>query len=110
MEDLYEHVVVVLNVQNAILVICWVLALTAMGRMLCLWAPARWEEFALYCSCGRPPTVSRWSSRELKSYQVLNVAYHRGSGVCGEIVPIPVGKAAPKRSKFIQSFLHDCWP
>jgi hypothetical protein len=54
------------------------------------------EEFALYCSCGRPPTVSRWSSRELKSYQVLNVAYQRGYGVCGEIVPIPVGKAAPK--------------
>ena len=38
----------------------------------------------LYCSCGRPATISRWS--EFGAYAVSNGAYDRGYGPPNEIV------------------------
>jgi hypothetical protein len=55
------------------------------------------EEWILYCSCGRPPTSSRWSWKELKLYAVSNQAHDRGYGPPEEIVPI--GKKSGFRVK-----------
>jgi hypothetical protein len=52
------------------------------------------DEWILYCSCGRPPASSRWSSNDLKVYVVSNQAYDRGYGQPEEIVPIS------KKSRF----------
>jgi hypothetical protein len=46
------------------------------------------DEWILYCSCGRPPASSRWTSNELRIYAVSNQAYDRGYGPPEEIVPI----------------------
>jgi hypothetical protein len=46
------------------------------------------EEWTLYCSCGRPPTSSRWNWNELKMYAVSNQAHDRGYGPPGEIVSL----------------------
>jgi hypothetical protein len=46
------------------------------------------EEFTLYCSCGSPPVLSRWSWRDLKAYVVSNQAHDRGYGPSEEIVPL----------------------
>ena len=46
------------------------------------------EEWTLYCSCGRPPTSSRWRWSELKMYVVSNKAYELGYGQPEEIVPV----------------------
>lgn len=43
-------------------------------------------EYILYCSCGRPPTSSRWMWSELKTYVVSKPAYDRGYGTPEEIV------------------------
>jgi hypothetical protein len=45
-----------------------------------------WEQWILYCSCGRPPTSSRWSASELKMYVVSDQAHGRGYGPPAEIV------------------------
>src|SRR5262249_24784083 len=37
-----------------------------------------WEEWILYCSCGRPPSSSRWSWSDLKMYAVSGPAHDRG--------------------------------
>ena len=60
------------------------------------------EEFALYCSCGRPLTLSRWTLSELKAYQVLNIAYHRGYGASDEIVSVTASKAPPRTTAMTQ--------
>lgn len=46
------------------------------------------EEWTLYCSCGRPPSPSRWNWSELKMYTVSNQAHDRGYGAPEEIVPV----------------------
>jgi hypothetical protein len=45
------------------------------------------EEWALYCSCCRPPVGSRWRWNELQTYNVSSQAYDRGYGTPEEIVP-----------------------
>jgi hypothetical protein len=60
------------------------------------------EEFALYCSCGRPPTLSRWNPAELKQYKVLTMAHHRGFGASDEIVPVAFGEATSPKSPMLQ--------
>jgi hypothetical protein len=45
-----------------------------------------WEEWILYCSCGRPPISSRSIWTELKMYAVSNQAHGRGYGPPEEIV------------------------
>jgi len=47
-----------------------------------------WEEWTLYCSCGRPSVSSRWSYNELSSYFVSKQAHDRGYGSADEIVPL----------------------
>ncbi len=42
------------------------------------------EEFHLYCSCGTPYTISRWSSET--RYLVTRSAYDRGYGSPEEII------------------------
>jgi hypothetical protein len=44
------------------------------------------EGWILYCSCGKPPSPSRWSSTELKMYAVSDQAHGRGYGPPEEIV------------------------
>jgi hypothetical protein len=46
------------------------------------------DEWTLYCACGRPPSSSRWSWRDLKLYAVSNQAHDRGYGPPEEIVPV----------------------
>ena len=46
------------------------------------------KEWVLYCSCGRPPSSSRWSWSELKTYAVSRQAHGRGYGRPEEIVPV----------------------
>jgi hypothetical protein len=46
------------------------------------------EEWTLYCSCGQPPSSSRWSWSELKIYAVSTQAHDRGYGRPEEIVPL----------------------
>ena len=46
------------------------------------------EEWALYCSCGKPPAFSRWNWNELRMYAVSDQAHHRGYGQPDEIVAI----------------------
>jgi hypothetical protein len=46
------------------------------------------EEYTLYCSCGRPPVSSRWRWEKVKTYEVSKIAYDRGYGTPGEILPI----------------------
>jgi len=60
------------------------------------------DEFALYCSCGRPSTLSRWSVSKLKAYQVPNSAYDRGYGASDEVRSAPAGKAAPTTTPMTQ--------
>lgn len=58
--------------------------------------PLAWESFEewmLYCSCGSPHISSRWSGRELKEYEVSQVAHGRGYGAPGEIVAIQRSEA-----------------
>jgi hypothetical protein len=43
------------------------------------------EEFTLYCSCGRPPAISRWRWHELARYTVSSDACARGYGSEAEI-------------------------
>lgn len=45
-------------------------------------------EYTLYCSCGRPPNISRWTSSGLKNYVVSNRAHDRGYGSPKEIMPV----------------------
>ena len=47
-----------------------------------------WEEYALYCSCGRAHVVSRWRWSEVKTCEVSRAAYDRGYGTPEEIVPV----------------------
>ncbi|HEV7218856.1 MAG: hypothetical protein ACHP8A_00905 [Terriglobales bacterium] len=44
--------------------------------------------WTLYCSCGRPPISSRWSSNELRVFTVSDQAYDHGYGPPEEIVPV----------------------
>ena len=46
------------------------------------------EGWTLYCSCGSPPSPSRWSWMELKSYMVSARAYNRGYGRPEEVVVV----------------------
>jgi hypothetical protein len=46
------------------------------------------QEWTLYCSCGRPPSSSRWAWGDLKMYTVSNQAHDRGYGPPEEIVPL----------------------
>lgn len=46
------------------------------------------QEWTLYCSCGSPPSTSRWRSDEMKAYQVSRGAHVRGFGPPEEIVRI----------------------
>ena len=43
------------------------------------------EEYTLYCACGLPATVTRWSWSELAKYIVSNGAHQRGFGSRDEI-------------------------
>ena len=43
------------------------------------------EDHILYCSCGRPPVSSRWSSSDLKQYAISKAAHDRGYGKPDEI-------------------------
>ncbi|MGB6387452.1 MAG: hypothetical protein WBD25_18590 [Terriglobales bacterium] len=43
------------------------------------------EELTLFCSCGMPPSSSRWRWNEVKMYAVSNQAYDRGYGPPDEI-------------------------
>jgi len=45
-----------------------------------------WEEWTLYCSCGSPPTSSRWTCRDLMMCAVSNQAHDLGYGPPEEIV------------------------
>jgi hypothetical protein len=56
------------------------------GSQLVPLASGVWEEWILYCSCGRPATSSRWTSTELKVYTISDEAYGRGYGPPEEIV------------------------
>jgi hypothetical protein len=47
-----------------------------------------WDEYILYCSCRKGSATSRWKWHEVKSYDVLKVAYHRGYGTPEEVLPI----------------------
>ena len=44
------------------------------------------QEWTLYCSCGTPPSSSRWRAEEMKAYQVSSRAHGRGFGPPEEIV------------------------
>lgn len=44
------------------------------------------QEWTLYCSCGTPPSSSRWRADEMKAYQVSTRAHGRGFGPPEEIV------------------------
>ena len=44
------------------------------------------EEYTLYCSCGQPATISRWSWSDLAKYAVSTGAHLRGYGSAEEIV------------------------
>ncbi len=45
-------------------------------------------EWTLYCSCGRPPISSRWSSNELREFTISNRAYDHGYGSPEEVVRV----------------------
>ena len=47
-----------------------------------------WEEWILYCSCGRPPIASRGRWSELKMYAVSDQAHGLGYGPPEEIVQV----------------------
>lgn len=55
------------------------------GSFLVSFVAGSLEEYALFCSCGRPAIHSRWSWSELKTYAVSNRAYDRGYGPPDEI-------------------------
>ena len=46
------------------------------------------QEWTLYCSCGTPPSPSRWRSDELDAYQVSTRAHVQGFGPPEEIIRI----------------------
>ena len=61
------------------------------GSYLLPVAPSSHKEWTLYCSCGSPPSPSRWGSDELQSYVVSSSAHVRGYGPPEEIIPIRSG-------------------
>jgi len=44
--------------------------------------------YTLYCSCSRPPTVSRWTLDEVQRCKVTKLAYGRGYGQGAEVMPL----------------------
>jgi hypothetical protein len=46
------------------------------------------QEWTLYCSCGTPPSPSRWRSDDLDAYQVSTRAHVLGFGPPEEIIRI----------------------
>lgn len=44
------------------------------------------NEYTLYCSCRRPPVLSRWRWNETKTGVVSKVAHDRGYGTAEEIL------------------------
>ena len=42
-------------------------------------------ELVLYCSCGTPASITRWSLAEVKTYSVSKPAYERGYGLPEEV-------------------------
>jgi hypothetical protein len=48
--------------------------------------PYLWEEFTLYCACGKPAASSRWRWSELITCKVSKAAHQRGYGTSEEIV------------------------
>src|SRR5277367_6698274 len=47
-----------------------------------------WDEYALYCSCGRSRSPSIWKAVEVRPYIVSKAANDRGYGSPDEILPI----------------------
>ena len=45
-----------------------------------------YEEYTLYCSCGQPAAISRWTSTDLARCTVSDGAYARGYGSAEEII------------------------
>lgn len=58
------------------------------GSCLVPLAEGSWSEWTLYCSCGSPHSLSRWSWDELKPYEVSQAAHLQGYGPPEEIVAI----------------------
>jgi len=58
------------------------------GSYLIPVARGTYQEWTLYCSCGTPPSHSRWRSEEMKTYQVSRCAHGRGFGPPEEIVQV----------------------
>ena len=46
------------------------------------------QEWMLYCSCGTPPSPSRWRLDEMQAYQVSRPAHGRGFGPPDKIVRV----------------------
>lgn len=55
------------------------------GAALVQAIPDSSEEYILYCSCVRPPFVSRWRWRDVQTCAVSPSAHHRGYGSADEI-------------------------
>jgi hypothetical protein len=44
------------------------------------------DVYTLYCSCRRPPALSRWRGSEMKICDVSKIAHDRGYGTAKELV------------------------
>ena len=58
------------------------------GSCLVPLAQRCWDAWMLYCSCGTPPSSSRWNCSDMKVYIVSNQAHVRGYGPPDEIVSV----------------------
>jgi hypothetical protein len=58
------------------------------GSYLLPIARGSYQEWVLYCSCGSPPSHSRWKWDELQPYDVSRGAHVRGYGPPDEVVRI----------------------